>query len=80
MKPKKPTIMGMAEFEPSARCPNCTLIMYLGNKCPHCDYLLSQSEQRAQNLFWRKSRNTGYVYGFVFFIIFLFILPWLLSM
>ena len=79
MKPEMPTIMGMAEFRPSAKCPSCNLIMYLGNRCPHCDHLLSQPEQNAQKVFWRKARSKGYIRGFVFFIIVLFILTWLFS-
>ena len=79
MKPEKPTIMGMAEFEPSAKCPNCNLIMYLGNKCPHCEHLLSQTEQEAQKVFWRKSRNKGYIRGFIFFVVALYVMFWLFS-
>ena len=79
MKPEKPTIMGMAEFEPSAKCPHCNLIMYIGNQCPHCEHLLSQPEQKAQKIFWRKSRNKSYIRGFVFFVTVLFVLYWLFS-
>ena len=77
MKPEKPTIMDMSEFKPSARCPNCNLIMYLGNRCPHCDYLLSHTEQKTQREFWLKVRNTGYIKGMVFFTFFFFI-AWVL--
>jgi len=59
--------MGMAEFSPSAKCPDCHLIMYLGNQCPHCGHLLSYSEQETQKKFWVRVRNKGYIYGFVFF-------------
>jgi len=79
MKPEKPTIMGMAEFEPSAKCPSCNLIMYLGNKCPHCDHLLSQLEQSTQQVFWLKSRNKGYIRDFVFIVVALFVMTWLFS-
>lgn len=79
MKPEKPTIMGMAEFEPSAKCPKCNLIMYLGEQCPHCDHVLSLVEQSAQKGFWTKSRNKGYLRGLIFFIIVIFILTWLFS-
>jgi|GEM_PF-1661996 len=79
MKSKKPTIMGMSEFEPSAKCPRCNLIMYLDNRCPHCNHLLSQREQKAQKAFWRKSRNKGYINGLVFFVIAISILTWLFS-
>lgn len=73
MKPEKPSIMGMAEFRPSAKCPRCNLIMYLGNRCPHCDYLLSHAEQEEHNEFWRKTQRKGYILGFVFFILFIFV-------
>lgn len=80
MKPEKPTIFGMAEFEPSAKCPSCNFIMYLGNKCPHCDHLLSQPEQNAQKAFWVKTRNKGYLRGFIFFTIAIYALYWLFSL
>jgi hypothetical protein len=76
MKPEKPSIMGMAEFEPSAKCPSCSLIMYLGNRCPHCDHLLSQPEQKAQKLFWIKVRNNGYKKGLVFFSSLILVIWW----
>lgn len=79
MKPEKPTIWAMREFEPSAKCPSCNLIMYLGDRCPQCEHLLSQSEQEAQTLFWRKSQNKGYILGLIFFVTALFVLPWLFS-
>ena len=79
MKNKKPTIMGMAEFEPSAKCPRCRLIMYLGHKCSHCSYHLNQTEQTAQKVFWQTSRNKGYINGFIFFVFALFILTLLFS-
>lgn len=71
--------MGMAEFEPSAKCPRCQLIMYLENSCPHCCHLLSNTEQTAQKAFWQKSRNKGYINGFIFFVCALLILTLLFS-
>ncbi len=65
--------MGMAEFSPSAKCPKCQLIMYLGNRCPHCEHLLSHAEQKAQKEFWIKVRNRGYKKGFIFFTLFFLI-------
>ncbi len=79
MKPEKPSIIGMSEFEPSARCPRCNLIMYLGNRCPHCDHLLSQPEQKAQKEFWVKTRNKGYIRGFIFFTLAIYVFYLLFS-
>lgn len=80
MKLEKPTIMGMAEFLPSAKCPRCNLIMYLGPTCPHCECLLSHLEQETQKKFWINVRNTGYRRGFVFFIVAILFFYWLFSL
>lgn len=70
MEPEKPTILGENKFRPSARCPNCNLIMYLGNRCPHCYYLLNHSEQNAQHQFWKRTQREGYIKGAIFFSLF----------
>ncbi|WP_413700370.1 hypothetical protein ACLKMH_00120 [Psychromonas sp. KJ10-10] len=79
MKAEKPTILGRGDFKPSAKCPNCNLIMYLGDECPHCEHLLSLSEQKDQKEFWIKTRNKSYLHGFIFFTLSILLLSFVFS-
>jgi phage FluMu protein Com len=74
---EKPTIWGNGSVVPSAKCPRCKLIMYLGNQCPHCKHWLSEDEKGEQNRFWKHRRNKAIIRGIIFFPILLLLLYWL---
>ncbi|AMJ87108.1 hypothetical protein AV939_11340 [Alteromonas sp. Mac1] len=71
---KKPTIWGNGSVAPSAKCPQCKLLMYLDNQCPHCKHWLSVKEKDEQKRFWKKRRNSEIVKGLIFFPILLLLL------
>tara|TARA_Y100000310_G_scaffold326941_1_gene392569 strand:+ start:117 stop:356 length:240 start_codon:yes stop_codon:yes gene_type:complete len=79
MRFEKPTIWENGSFLPSARCPNCGLLMYLGDQCPHCEHWLSIEEQANQSAFWKQRKKSGILKGIVFFPVFILFLYLLFS-
>jgi hypothetical protein len=67
MSIEKPTIWGNGSYKPSAKCPQCALIMHLKNQCPHCHYWLTDFEKRKQQYFWKQQKRASILKGIVLF-------------
>lgn len=74
MKPREPSIIGFPELMPAAKCPNCSMRMYVEDlECPHCKYELSAEEKQTQVKWSRSQKLKGIKLGLIFTIIFIII-------
>jgi hypothetical protein len=80
MKPRVPTIIGQPEIMPAAKCPNCSMRMYIEDiECPHCEYELSSKEKQIQKEWSRAQMFKGFKLGAIFTIGFIILFTVLFS-